>query len=260
MNELAPIIFNEVKEAQKELSALGAHVVNMSFPTEYPWEVFISSRSWVVPDDGEYFIICIGGGGGSGTSGGPRGARPFKGCGMGGTSGGYTPSTGGFTNGTGGGGGGGLSIAHRSLSKGVSLAVTVGAQGGSPWSDTDPHGSAGGRSSVVGVGVDISCEGGGGTSGKTSTSGATSTALAAGGDINMSGQGGGNGNTLGGGGGNSAGAGIGGVAVRSEAAAQRAEDLVDQATGGSLLKEQNLADTYDQAGVLTGLNVSETAS
>ena len=65
MNELAPIIFNEVKEAQKELSSLGAHVVNMSFPAEYPWEVFTSSRSWTVPDDGEYFIVCIGGGGGA---------------------------------------------------------------------------------------------------------------------------------------------------------------------------------------------------
>lgn len=201
MNELAPIIFNEVKEAQKELSALGSHVVNMSFPTEYPWEVFISSRSWVVPADGEYFIICIGGGGGSGTSGGPRGASPFKGCGMGGTSGGYTPSTGGFSNGTGGGGGGGLSIAHRSLSKGNSLAVTVGAPGISAWSTTNANGSAGGRSSVVGVGVDISCEGGGGSLGTNSTSGATSTGLAAGGDINMRGQGGGSGNTLGGGGG-----------------------------------------------------------
>ena len=66
MNELAPIILNEVKEAQKELSALGAHVVNMSFPTEYPWHVFTSSKSWTVPEDGEYLIVCIGGGGGGG--------------------------------------------------------------------------------------------------------------------------------------------------------------------------------------------------
>ena len=79
MNELAPIIFNEVKEAQKELSALGAHVVNMSFPTEYPWEVFTSSRSWTVPEDGEYFIICIGGGGGGGGSGGSNGGAGGQG-------------------------------------------------------------------------------------------------------------------------------------------------------------------------------------
>ena len=80
MNELAPIIFNEVKEAQKELSSLGAHVVNMSFPTEYPWEVFTSSCSWTVPDDGEYFILCLGGGGGGGGigSGGVSGSASYS--------------------------------------------------------------------------------------------------------------------------------------------------------------------------------------
>lgn len=62
MNELAPIIFNEVKETQMGLSSLKAHVVNMSFPTEYPWHVFFSSSSWIVPDDGDYEVIVIGGG------------------------------------------------------------------------------------------------------------------------------------------------------------------------------------------------------
>ena len=64
MNELAPIIFNEVKETRRGISSLEAHVVNMSFPTEYPWHVFTSSQSWTVPEDGEYFILCLGGGGG----------------------------------------------------------------------------------------------------------------------------------------------------------------------------------------------------
>ncbi len=113
MNELAPIIFNEVKEAQKELSSLGAHVVNMSFPTEYPWHVFTSSQSWTVPEDGEYEIIVIGGGhpaGGSSAGHGAGGGGPARGD---------------------GGGAGGLSI-HQSfpLQKGQSVVVTVGAPGG----------------------------------------------------------------------------------------------------------------------------------
>ena len=43
--------------------------------------------------------------------------------------------------------------------------------------------------------------------------------------------------------------------TRAEAAAERAEDLVDQATGGSLLKEQNLADVLDKASARANLNV-----
>ena len=48
-------------------------------------------------------------------------------------------------------------------------------------------------------------------------------------------------------------------AVRSEAAAQRAEDLVDQATGGSLLKDQNLADVPDKSAARTNLGVMSSA-
>ena len=203
MSALDPVILNEVKLTQKAVADLGS--------SNSLWEVFISSRSWVVPDNGEYFIVCIGAGGGSGTSGGSRGASPFKGCGMGGTSGGS------FTNGTGGGGGGGLSIAYRVLSKEASLVVTVGAAGGNGWGSQNTDGSAGGKSSVVGGGVNISCEGGKGTWGNTSTLGAYSTALPVGGDFNMIGQAGGKGSTEGGGGGGGGfGAGGAGVAASGQ--------------------------------------------
>lgn len=43
--------------------------------------------------------------------------------------------------------------------------------------------------------------------------------------------------------------------TRAANAAQRAEELVDQATGGSLLKEQNLADLTDAARARANLNV-----
>ena len=44
-------------------------------------------------------------------------------------------------------------------------------------------------------------------------------------------------------------------AIRSESAAQRAEDLVEQATGGALLKEQNLADVPNKEAARTHLDV-----
>lgn len=43
--------------------------------------------------------------------------------------------------------------------------------------------------------------------------------------------------------------------TRAEAAAEKAEDLVEQATGGSLLKGQNLADVPDKASARANLNV-----
>ena len=113
MSALEPVILNEVKLTQKAVADLAG--TGSSGPTEYPWEVFTSSRSWTVPDDGEYFILCLGGGGG-GTSGG----------GGGGTSGGYGGGGGG---GFGGGGGGGVSIAYRQLSKSTALTLTVGSGG-----------------------------------------------------------------------------------------------------------------------------------
>lgn len=124
MNELAPIIFNEVKEAQKELSSLGAHVVNMSFPTEYPWSVFFSSSSWTVPDDGEYEIIVIGGGHTTFRSGyASQNARRGHGAGS------ASAAAPGGTDA--GGGAGGISICFsRPLQKGQSVVVTVGASGG----------------------------------------------------------------------------------------------------------------------------------
>ena len=85
MSALEPVILNEVKLTKKAVADLASS--SSSGPTEYPWEVFTSSRSWTVPEDGEYFIICIGGGGGG------------SGRGSGGVSGGY--------GGGGGGGGGG---------------------------------------------------------------------------------------------------------------------------------------------------------
>ncbi|WP_413796113.1 carboxypeptidase-like regulatory domain-containing protein [Aeromonas dhakensis] len=44
-------------------------------------------------------------------------------------------------------------------------------------------------------------------------------------------------------------------ATRSESAAQRAEDLVDQATGGALLKDQNLGDVPNKESARTHLDV-----
>ena len=64
MSALDPVILNEVKLTQKAVADLASS--SSSGPTEYPWEVFTSSRSWTVPDDGEYFILCLGGGGGDG--------------------------------------------------------------------------------------------------------------------------------------------------------------------------------------------------
>ena len=63
MSALDPVILNEVKLTQKAVADLASS--SSSGPTEYPWEVFTSSRSWTVPDDGEYFILCLGGGGGA---------------------------------------------------------------------------------------------------------------------------------------------------------------------------------------------------
>ena len=93
MSALEPVILNEVKLTQKAIEGLTGP--SSSGPTEYPWEVFTSSRSWTVPEDGEYFIICLGGGGGGGASSSNFGA-----------SGGY----GGGGGGGGSSGGGGVSV------------------------------------------------------------------------------------------------------------------------------------------------------
>ena len=57
MSALDPVILNEVKLTQKAVADLAGP--SSSGPTEYPWEVFTSSRSWTVPEDGEYFIVCL---------------------------------------------------------------------------------------------------------------------------------------------------------------------------------------------------------
>ena len=66
MSALDPVILNEVKLTQKAIADLTGS--SSSGPTEYPWYVFTSSKSWTVPDDGVYFILCLGGGGGTGRS------------------------------------------------------------------------------------------------------------------------------------------------------------------------------------------------
>lgn len=194
MNELAPIIFNEVKETQRGLSSLEAHVVNMSFPTEYPWHVFTSSQSWTVPEDGEYFILCLGGGGGGRGSVGNLGR-----------SGGYGGGGGG-AEGYGGGHGGALCIARRLLLKTTVLTLTVGV--GGDGSSSGGSSSRGGNSSVVGAGLSMIANGG-------YDAGTPIKATSSGGDLNLvGGLGGGGGSgsntgTAGGGGGGGCGGGDG---------------------------------------------------
>ena len=179
MSALDPVILNEVKLTQKAIEGLAGP--SSSGPTEYPWEVFTSSRSWTVPEDGEYFILCLGGGAG-------RYGEPSSG---GGASGGY--GGGGGASAGYGGGGGGMSVVRRKFLKSATLVLTVGS-GGSLAGN-------GGASAIVGAELSISC--GGGSSG--GSGGASS-----GGDLNFIGGSGGGYNGSGGGGGGGAGGGAGG--------------------------------------------------
>ncbi|HDN9019582.1 TPA: hypothetical protein P2I16_001581, partial [Aeromonas salmonicida] len=146
MNDLTPVVLAEVARVKNDLSNLDGDVgagfsavLARQHPTEYPWRVFTSSGSFVVPNDGDYYIIAVGGGGG--------------GSGSGGMSGGHGGGGGG---GNGGGGGGGVSIRQLApLLSGATLTITVGAGGSST--------SSGGASSVSGS-ISMSAGGGGGAS------------------------------------------------------------------------------------------------
>lgn len=122
MIALEPVILNEVKLTQKAVADLASS--SSSGPIEYPWFVFFSSSSWTVPDDGEYEIIVIGGGHSTFRNGyASQNAR--RGHGAGSASARARSST------DAGGGAGGISIClSRSLQKGQSVVVTVGASGG----------------------------------------------------------------------------------------------------------------------------------
>lgn len=121
MSALDPVILNEVKVTQKAVADLASS--SSSGPTEYPWEVFTASRSWVVPDDGEYEIIAIGGGFSPVPT--QEVGKPGHGGGGGGQAG-ISSSVGGE-----GGGAGGVSIKQAaSLSKGQTVVVVVGAAKG----------------------------------------------------------------------------------------------------------------------------------
>ena len=60
MNELAPIILNEVKETQKELSSLEAHVVNMSAVIGAVGQIVRLPTDATMPSDGDAVYLRSG--------------------------------------------------------------------------------------------------------------------------------------------------------------------------------------------------------